>query len=94
MKSSQPEACGLGVFQPYELPRHDNQRTIVFKVQYIPGSDDLVTVWLSPKLMRGANDENQPENLTTKFKANASFNQIRLRHGTQRNSSYRLAPPL
>jgi signal transduction histidine kinase len=38
-------------------------------------------VWLNPNLARGATDKNQPETLTTKFKANASFNQIRLRHG-------------
>jgi signal transduction histidine kinase len=80
LKSSQPEAAGLGVFKPYELPRHDLKRTIIFKVQYVPGGDDLITVWLSPILGRGATDENQPAVLTTKFKANASFDQIRLRH--------------
>ncbi|TAK91663.1 MAG: histidine kinase, partial [Verrucomicrobia bacterium] len=81
LKSAHPEASGLGLFKQYELPRHDHQRTIVFKVQYLPGGDDLVTVWLDPKLSRGSTDENQAEILTTKFKANASFNQIRLRHG-------------
>src|SRR6478609_1573465 len=80
LKSAQPEAAGLGAFKPYELPHHSQPRTIVFKVQYVPGGDDLVTVWLSPRLTRGATDENQPENLTTKFKANANFNQIRLQH--------------
>jgi signal transduction histidine kinase len=80
LKSAQPEAAGLGVFKPYELPSHNRERTIIFKVQYVPGGDDLVTVWLSPNLARGATDENQPETLTTKFKANASFDQIRLRH--------------
>jgi signal transduction histidine kinase len=80
LNSSQPEAAGLGVFKPYELPHHDQKRTIIFKVQYVPGGDDLITVWLSPNLGRGATDENQPANLTTKFKANASFDQIRLRH--------------
>jgi len=80
LNSSMPEAAGLGVFKPYELTRHNQERTIVFKVQYVPGGDDLITVWLSPRLTRGATEENQPETLTTKFKANASFNQIRLRH--------------
>lgn len=80
LKSAQPEAAGLGVFKPYELPRHDLKRTIIFKVQYIPGGDDLITVWLSPGLNCSATDENQPEILTTKFKADASFDQIRLRH--------------
>jgi signal transduction histidine kinase len=49
-------------------------------VQYVPGGDDLVTVWLDPDLTHGATAENQPENLITKFKANAAFDQIRLRH--------------
>jgi signal transduction histidine kinase len=80
LKSSKPEAAGLGVFKPYELPSHNHERTIIFKVQYIPGGDDLVTVWLSPNLSHGATVENQPEILTTRFKANASFDQIRLRH--------------
>ena len=80
LRSARPEPAGMGEFRPYELPTHDHERTIVFKVQYIPGGDDLVTVWLSPNLARGATPENQPDILTTKFKANASFNQIRLRH--------------
>ena len=80
LNSAHPEPANLGLFRPYELPRHDVERTIVFKVQYVPGSDDLVTVWLNPDLGRGATDKNQPENLTTKFKAKATFNQIRLRH--------------
>jgi signal transduction histidine kinase len=80
LKSSKPEAEGLGSFKPYELPRHNERRTIIFKVQYVPGGDDLITVWLSPQLTRGATDENQPENLTTRFKAKAAFDQIRLNH--------------
>ena len=80
LKSSHPEAAGMGLFKPYELPSHNKERTIVFKVQYVPGGDDLVTVWLNPKLSGGATEENQPETLTTKFKAAATFDQIRLRH--------------
>ncbi len=78
--SSRPELSGPDSFRPYELPRRGNARTIVFRVQYIPGGDDQVTVWLSPNLGLGATPENQPTNLTTRFKANASFDQIRLRH--------------
>jgi len=81
LKSAHPEPANLGSFRPYELVRHDVERTIIFKVQYVPGGDDLVTVWLNPNLGRGATENNQPENLTTKFKANALFNQIRLRQG-------------
>jgi signal transduction histidine kinase len=80
LQSSHPEAAGMGKFFPYELPSHNHPRTIVFKVQYIPGGDDLVTVWLDPNLTHGATAENQPEDITTKFKAQATFDQIRLRH--------------
>ncbi|MDD5139959.1 MAG: sensor histidine kinase [Verrucomicrobiales bacterium] len=79
LNSSHPEPSRLGIFLPYELPRHDVERTIIFKVQFVPGGDDLVTAWLNPNLSLGATDKNQPANLTTKFRANATFNQIRLR---------------
>jgi signal transduction histidine kinase len=81
LNSVHPEASGLGRTRPYELPSHNQPRTIVFKVQYIPGGDDLITVWLDPNLTYGATAENQPEMLTTKFKANARFDQILLTHG-------------
>jgi len=80
LKSAHPEAGPLGLEQPYELPSHNHDKTIVFKVQYVPGGDDLVTVWLEPNLAHGATAENQLDKLTTNFKANASFDQIRLRH--------------
>jgi two-component sensor histidine kinase len=80
LMSAQPEAAALGAVKPYEIVRHNQQRTLIFKVQFIPDADDLVTVWLSPNLGRGANEENQSEQITTKFKANATFDQIRLRH--------------
>ncbi|MGD0813774.1 MAG: two-component regulator propeller domain-containing protein [Verrucomicrobiota bacterium] len=67
--------------QSYELPRTGIERTIVFKVQYVAGGRDLVTVWLDPDLGAGATEAGQLTNLTTKFAANGSFNQIRLRHG-------------
>jgi signal transduction histidine kinase len=80
LRSAHPEAAAMGVLRPYELPDHNHPRTIVFRVQYVPGGDDLVTAWLEPGLSYGATAENQPENVTTKFKANASFDEIRLRH--------------
>ncbi|HXR05422.1 MAG TPA: sensor histidine kinase [Verrucomicrobiae bacterium] len=86
LKSAHPEPFRLGLSWPYELVRHGVERTIIFKVQYVPGGDDLVTVWLNPNLERGATDKNQPENLTTKFKAKATFNQIRLRQGPGPNA--------
>ncbi len=80
LRSAHPEPAHLGLFWPYEVVHHDVERTIIFKVQYVPGGDDLVTVWLDPNLGPGATDQNQPENITTKFKALATFDQIRLRH--------------
>jgi signal transduction histidine kinase/ligand-binding sensor domain-containing protein len=76
LNSSKPVAGEL-----YELPRRGIERTIVFKVQYVAGGKDLVTVWLDPDLGPGATEAGQLESLTTKFPANASFNQVRLRHG-------------
>ena len=81
LQSSRPESSSPGVFLPYELPRRGIESTIVFKVQYVPGGDDRVTVWLNPDLAPGATEASQPEGVTTTFKANASFNQIHLRHG-------------
>ena len=87
LRSAHPEAAAMGVLMPYELPDHNHPRTIVFRVQYVPGGDDLVTAWLEPNLSHGATAENQPENITTKFKANASFDEIHLRHeGTGRDA--------
>ena len=65
----------------YQYPRRGVGVTIVFKVQYVPGEDDLVTVWLNPDLGPGANEAYQPESLTTRFNVDASFDEIRLRHG-------------
>ena len=81
LHSSRPESTAVGVFRQYEQPRGGIERTIVFKVQYLAGQDDLVTVWLSPDLNAGATEATQPEALTTRFKANCSFNEIHLRHG-------------
>jgi signal transduction histidine kinase len=81
LRSSQPEAYRQGDVQPYELPRRGTSCTIVFKVQFVRGADDLVTVWMNPTLAHGITEENQLKSLTTHFTANASFNQIRLRHG-------------
>lgn len=80
LHSANPESYDPGHPLFYELPRRGIERTIVFRVQYVPGGDDLVTVWLSPRLTPGATEENQVTNLVTCFKADASFDQIRLRH--------------
>ena len=80
LHSSKPEPLGPPAVSSYELPRRGTGRTIVFKVQFVPGGDDLVTVWLNPDLGPGANEVYQPESLTTRFNANAAFDEIRLRH--------------
>ena len=80
LRSASPESYHPGSFLDYELPRRGLGRTIVFKVQYVTGGDDLVTVWVHPNLVSGATEASQPESLTTHFKANASFDQIHLRH--------------
>lgn len=79
-RSSRPEVYDTNNVEPYELPRRGIGCTIVFRVQYVSGADDIVTVWMNPDLAKGASEGNQPEGLTTKFRANASFNEIRLRH--------------
>src|ERR1700690_425783 len=81
LNSTNPERPGLVSSSTYELPHWGIERTIVFKVQYQPGTNDLVTVWLDPSLRSGAAETNQPETLTTHFQADASFDQIHLRHG-------------
>jgi len=81
LRSSQPESFGKGDVLRYELPRRGIRCMILFKVQFVPDGADLVTAWMNPNLTKGATEENQPENLTTKFKANGSFDQLRLRHG-------------
>jgi signal transduction histidine kinase/ligand-binding sensor domain-containing protein len=81
LNSSKPTAAGRGGYYEYELPRKGIGRTIVFKVQYVAGGKDQVTVWMDPDLGPGATEAGQKASLTTTFAANASFNQIHLRHG-------------
>lgn len=64
----------------YEAPRRDIPRTIVFKVQYVPGEDANITVWMNPNLNAGATEISQDRGLTTHFKANACFDEIHLVH--------------
>ncbi len=84
LRSSRPELSGAVTgpkFLPYELPHRGLENTIVFKVQYVAGGDDQITIWLNPDLGPGASEASQPENLITRLSADASFDEIRLRHG-------------
>jgi ligand-binding sensor domain-containing protein/signal transduction histidine kinase len=81
LHSSRPEAAGHGAFFDYENPHRGLESTIIIKVQYVPGGEDHVTIWLNPDLGPGATEAAQPESLITQFTANASFDEIHLRHG-------------
>lgn len=81
LNSARPELVLQGVVRPYELPRKSLGCTIIFRVDYVPGDDDNVTAWMHPDLSPGMTEASQLPQLTTRFKANASFDQIRLRHG-------------
>lgn len=80
LNSSRPESSGVGTFFPYELPRRGVESTMVFKVEYVPGGDDHVTVWLNPDLSPGATEAGQSAGARTSFSADASFDQVHLRH--------------
>jgi len=81
LHTARPDTNALAHLANYQCPRRGEPVTIVFKVQYVPNGEDLVTVWLNPDLGPGANEMNQPETLTTRFNADASFDELRLRHG-------------
>jgi ligand-binding sensor domain-containing protein/signal transduction histidine kinase len=80
LHSSRPEPGGPGTVFTYENPHRGLESTIVFKVQYVAGGEDHVTVWLNPDLGPGASESSQPLSLITEFDAVASFDEIRLRH--------------
>jgi signal transduction histidine kinase/ligand-binding sensor domain-containing protein len=81
LRSSTPEKATDGERATFEFPRRGYEKTIVFKVEYVAGGKDRVTVWLDPDLTAGATEEDQPASSATHFTANCSFSQIRLRHG-------------
>ena len=80
LHSSRPEPAERGTSYTYEHPHRGLECTIVFKIRYVAGGDDLVTVWLNPDLGPGATEASQPESLITRFNAHASFDEIHLRH--------------
>jgi ligand-binding sensor domain-containing protein len=80
LHSAHPDNSLKGAPRDYQLPQRGVGVTIMFKVQYVPGGDDLVTVWLNPDLGPGATEAEQPEALTTRFNAGATFDEVRLRH--------------
>lgn len=77
LNSELAEVSGLSRFEP---PRFGVQRTIVVRVQFIPGENDQVTVWLQPDLSAGSDELQMTRDQTTVFRANASFDRIQLSH--------------
>jgi signal transduction histidine kinase len=65
---------------PYQAPRRGALATLVVKIDYVPNGEDLVTVWLDPDLSPGATENKQSEEIATRFKVDASFDQLRLAH--------------
>jgi signal transduction histidine kinase len=63
-----------------EFPRRGVVRTFVIKVQFVPGGDDLVTIWFQPDLTPGNSEFSQLSGQATRFPANASFDELRLIH--------------
>jgi ligand-binding sensor domain-containing protein len=81
LRSAHPDATAQAHLADYQCPHRGQAITIVFKIQYVPKGEDLVTIWLNPELGPGANEMNQPEALTTRFSAQVAFDELRLRHG-------------
>ncbi len=63
----------------YQLVESSDTTTIVFRVDYVSGGNDNITVWLNPNL--ALTEAGQSPSLTTNFSANATFDSIRLREG-------------
>ena len=74
LNSANPEAG-----QSYQLVRAADVTTIVFKVDYVNGGNDNVTVWLNPNL--SLTEAAQSPTLRTTFTADATFTEIHLREG-------------
>lgn len=64
----------------YEYLRAGSPKYFVFKIEYVPGQDARVTVWLDPDLSIGATEFNQSTNIVAHFEANATFDEFRLIH--------------
>lgn len=77
LSSKEPITAGLSWFEP---PRYGVPRTLVVRVQFVPGDNDHITIWLEPNLEAGATENLIPQEQTTSIRANASFDRILLHH--------------
>jgi len=64
----------------WQCVRKGTPVVLLAKIEYVPGHDARVTVWLNPDLSLGAMETDQPTNIVTHFEANATFDEIRLIH--------------
>lgn len=74
LNSANPEAGEV-----YQLVRNTDLTTIVFRIDFVSGGNDNISVWLNPNL--AATEDAQSTSLVTSFTANATFNNILLREG-------------
>ena len=77
--SSKPTDAGR--YFDYELPRKGIERTIVFKVQYVPEGKDRVTVWMDPDLGLGATEAGQRWRLKSSDMSRGARTELSLIHG-------------
>lgn len=63
-----------------DYPRRGVLRTILFRVQFVPGGDDQITVWFNPVLVPGSTEYSQLPGQVTRFKADASFDELHICH--------------
>jgi len=63
-----------------DYPHRSVLRTILFRVQYLPGDAAQVTAWFQPDLTPGQTEFTQLPGQVTRFKANAAFDELRLVH--------------
>jgi hypothetical protein len=74
LKSSNPDPSVV-----YQTIRSTDTTTIAFSVNYNPGGNDTLTVWLNPDFMLAP--DAQSSNRTTVFNADFSFTSLQLREG-------------
>lgn len=63
----------------YEFVRSGVPRSLVFRVDFVPGGPDNVSVWLSPDV--GLPEFAQEPELLTQFTVNCTFDEVLLRNG-------------
>ena len=73
LRSARPDTNALAHLANYQCPRRGEPVTIVFKVQYVPNGEDLVTVWLNPDLGPGRERNESTRNVDHTFQCECIF---------------------